>query len=1547
MCECAHIRRDKMKNTRTTQQTKIKKCMRWTASGLLLAVLFVLVFAGTLSGAFGIENSLQQNGSDTVDFEYNLSDIIGGNRIAEAVSYDPTNKRAVMSVADVNKEVAITGLYGSDSTKYWTSSGDASPTYDKSYGYGWNPSFSASDTWVYPEINKSTSSTTKIDLSSISSAIAPGNIIGIKISATIYAFTTLSSNSGGTGHYTDVSIKSSFTASDESFESIASTKAENTGNNDKEESSTGTKEYSSEIGNSLYLKFSASYHKDECFKTGARGSTHKAFVKDIKITITVPRYTIRYNANKPNGATVESTGVTEDSIHDAGVAKQLTANGYAIAGYSFLGWTLTPYNTPQDVLPSGGFEDKASVLNLSTTDGAIVTLYAVWMPQFGLVYHENGDSYQGNENSENLATVTKNKGETIDLYTASNLPSNFQKLGYYFVGWAENRDSQVSIGTSIIAGENGTQRHIYAIWKPIAYTLSFDGNGSTYGSMIDVTGSFDNGNVSLPRNGFGKENVFFEKWTINSGGRALTFENAENAQASVVITVADFKEMLTNAQEGIDDQNVTLVFKVVWSQEFEFGKFDNGTGKWGSQNNPYVIHTQAQLEALALIVNYNCSANAGGTLASIQGSQYAYITDPNAEQGKGFANCYFKLANDLSMSYASSFTYSSISSDPVGNSGETVDKLFDGTTSGKKTKLCISDAKAVTIYVTTSVPIVVTSYSWWTGNDTSGNAGRNPNRFKIEGSNDGVNWYLIDDTTNNSWPTTDNTQVDVYDMNGAGKAGRYSKFRIYSTCSGGTWQANEFKFNYVTEDASTPIGISASKPFKGTFDGGKVDGGSYTISNLKTYGYDYSGLFGYVQGGTIKNVNLANLTVNNNGGKYHGGIAGELNGGTIEKCNVNGWVWGNEYIGGIVGRVSGASTISNCTTLSGSQINFNGSSDITRPRVGGIVGGVDGNGTFSVTISGCVNNAKINNANNGTYGFGGIVGYNSGQTVNISGCTNSAEINGKSETGGIIGYTDNSKIENCTNNGVVKGADNVGGIVGKICAGEITACENTKEVTAVSAIGGIVGFATSLTINGATNSGTITGTGGQVAGIVGYSDANGRMYGVVKNSGAINGGGMVGGIGGEYHGYWCDSSNNYGSFENSGAINGGSGSAIGGITGFADKEILSAVNKGNVIGGSAVGGIAGRCQAPVKNSYNEANIQGTVTINPGTTEVSGNPKGVYVGGIVGYTSAAATILHCYNTGNIKACNVDGTYLGSSNYVGGIVGFAQADVSYCANIHGIIEGNDYIGGIVGKSTSTINYCYDVEGQRILRYVSGRIGAITGDAGTVDYSWAVNEKTYSANLNSTATPNPTISTRGHWLTTAFAITPLAIDNGSYNEKVWTDILTQDINGFKVVGSVAANNFFVTDNGKAVSDSNYKYVKPLTTEGFTGDTGSVTVRYSATTDSDIRAHAEAITLPTASTVYNGSEQGFGYDVSEHSKRRGGKYADRVYVLVRVSRTKSQRKFTDSSRRLRCERYNQNQWPNRRQDVGNVHDYALRNRDKVDVDSIRYRQQRFKRRV
>lgn len=51
-----------MRNSRAKTQTKLRNYIKLTAGALFLAITFVLVFAGTLSGAFGIENELQQNG---------------------------------------------------------------------------------------------------------------------------------------------------------------------------------------------------------------------------------------------------------------------------------------------------------------------------------------------------------------------------------------------------------------------------------------------------------------------------------------------------------------------------------------------------------------------------------------------------------------------------------------------------------------------------------------------------------------------------------------------------------------------------------------------------------------------------------------------------------------------------------------------------------------------------------------------------------------------------------------------------------------------------------------------------------------------------------------------------------------------------------------------------------------------------------------------------------------------------------------------------------------------------------------------------------------------------------------------------------------------------------------------------------------------------------------------------------------------------------------------------------------------------------------------
>lgn len=132
------------------------------------------------------------------------------------------------------------------------------------------------------------------------------------------------------------------------------------------------------------------------------------------------------------------------------------------------------------------------------------------------------------------------------------------------------------------------------------------------------------------------------------------------------------------------------------------------------------------------------------------------------------------------------------------------------------------------------------------------------------------------------------------------------------------------------EDAEwTPIGTK-DMPFSGTFDGN-----SHTISGLN-YSGEYAGLFGYMKGGTICNIKLAdssfaNVTVS-------GGICAVNNGGTIENCAVENVAVSGGTAGGICGKNSG--TITDCF-FSG-KVSSDGKS-------GGICG--SNSGTIKSTVS--------------------------------------------------------------------------------------------------------------------------------------------------------------------------------------------------------------------------------------------------------------------------------------------------------------------------------------------------------------------------------------------------------------------------------------------------------------------------------------------------------------------------------------------------------------------------------------------------------------------
>lgn len=840
--------------------------------------------------------------------------------------------------------------------------------------------------------------------------------------------------------------------------------------------------------------------------------------------------------------------------------------------------------------------------------------------------------------------------QTIDNVSASPFTATAFYFDANYAGTAT--DGKMNAGTysvivDVVVDGNVVGRKLFGSWTINTRIISQNSSSATYyyGARIlspDIANILTN---------------IVDGHSVTSDKTLYNFYDAIPASGSRTYTIT-----YTNIRIVANGSDVTGNYKINNSYTFTitvnegdfgvYGTTDIEKNPWGSVNNPYVIRTQAQLERLSAIVASGSAVN-----SIYHATNYPYVKAIN----KSFANAYFVLDGNISMTYTSSFSYSNISSSPAGNSGETADKLFDNNTSSSK--LCVSNnAKTVTIYVSTNVPIIVNSYSWWTGNDTSGNTGRNPNYFKIEGSTDGSNWYVIDERSNGSWPTTNNTQVDVTGMNGAGRAGRYNRFRITSTCSGGTWQASEFKFNYATSEQSVPIGNSSTK-FSGTFDGK-----NHTISNLKTSG-QYSGLFGYVNGATIQNLTV-NVT-NNAGATSAGGLVGAVNGTTtIRNCTVNGTISGTHQVGGFVGFAQGVyqdntlvlpcnltieGCINNATVTTTSQ-----ASDNNRTSAGGFVGYVNAGAT--VTIKSYIdengqtkkstNNGKISTASSAdNKGVGGFVGYSYGK-ITLTDCVNekNATITGKERVGGLVGYI--GKADSDSQKEMV-----------------ISGCENKATVTSnstndVYGIGGIVGYNSGhkVAITNCINSGAITGTH-ETAGIIGYSDHS-DISGCT-NSGAVSGFATVGGIVGKMGGGSIVSCKNTATVKASKARD---------IDGDGNLD------------GAYLGGIAGWAGGNVNNCYNS----GTVT-----TETSWGNSNI-VGGIVGYLVNGKTVSYCYNSGTI---------VGSSQ-IGGIIGYlpgALTTVTYCyhsGKINSVWNENNVakgsLGYITGNNTSVLNSCWILPG-----------------------------------------------------------------------------------------------------------------------------------------------------------------------------------------------------------------------------------------------------------
>ena len=503
-----------------------------------------------------------------------------------------------------------------------------------------------------------------------------------------------------------------------------------------------------------------------------------------------------------------------------------------------------------------------------------------------------------------------------------------------------------------------------------------------------------------------------------------------------------------------------------------------------------------------------------------------------------------------------------------------------------------------------------------------------------------------------------------------------------------------------------------------------------TIINAYTHGDNDStkkimnigGIVGSCQGriiqlercSTMENSRI--LAVADTVGGICGRFCGEGGESYCNTCGNNASVTGNDYVGGIVGLMSGAQLHEgNNQGEVRSLIDFEYNSGY---YAGGIAGAVVGESSlFSCNNSGTV-------AADSSY-VGGIAGALMGES-NLFLCSNHGDVSGFNQVGGLAGLIlKDAWFEESTNNGLVRGIAQVGGLVGYLKSSTGNRCSknnNYADTIHFSAMGGgVCGYAEDTTMLEGCSSVMILPydtiiriQSVEELGLIRDNVNNGSnsYEGIVivldwdLNLG--NGWTPIGTPKHPFRGTFDGQDHTiiFGIYNESNDYQGFFGYMQGTVKNVNFSQC-------SVIGRNYVGVIAGYCNGTISNCYSyrekvegEKYVGGLVGM-ASYSEIQDcfNGNNVfgeqYVSGIVGdfasckndncygtmkYDLYGGNVSRCYNYGMVRAT-------GDTSHVGGIAGFTSAEVKHCYN-SGIVDGKDFVGGLCGLlDGDNLHHCYN--------------------------------------------------------------------------------------------------------------------------------------------------------------------------------------------------------------------------------------------------------------
>ncbi|MBR4314855.1 MAG: InlB B-repeat-containing protein, partial [Lachnospiraceae bacterium] len=210
------------------------------------------------------------------------------------------------------------------------------------------------------------------------------------------------------------------------------------------------------------------------------------------------KVTITYDANTGSGT---MNPVTYENNTDA----YLEANVFTKANNSFIGWSRD-----KDA-KAAEYKDGHRVDDITLTDDN-VTLFAIWTAKDAerfIIYDAKG----GKVNGKATDKVTVASGSTIIHPTPVY-------EGYKFNHWLDE-DGNVYTKTIVDFDKEIT---LYADWTEGTYTLRYNGNGNTSGSMADEPVLYTSVHT-LRNNTYGKNGYKFAGWDVSANATAVAFKN--------------------------------------------------------------------------------------------------------------------------------------------------------------------------------------------------------------------------------------------------------------------------------------------------------------------------------------------------------------------------------------------------------------------------------------------------------------------------------------------------------------------------------------------------------------------------------------------------------------------------------------------------------------------------------------------------------------------------------------------------------------------------------------------------------------------------------------------------------------------------------------------------------------------------------------------------------------------------------------------------------------------------------------------------------------